>query len=183
MLERAAAADTLAHRMQRHLSPLLAPLIVAVALAAGCSSFRGDARLARVNPPKPESVEGLWEGRWYDLNKPEHGGRLQCVLTREGDTFYRLSSRSRWWRIFTSSYDSTVVLTPVEPGVHLVQGGKSLWLWGDYSMTGRVDATRFDARYTIGGHQGVMELYRPGTAPAAAVEPTTPADQQEQPAN
>jgi hypothetical protein len=168
MLERAALADTLRRHMQRHLT--FAPMILAVVLATGCSTFRNDARLAKARPPEAETVEGLWVGRWYEMDNPEHGGRLQCVLTREGDTLYRLAARSHWWGIMSSSYDSTVVLTPVEPGAHLVQGGKSLWLWGNYSLTGRVDTARFDARYTIGDHRGVMELYRPGSVPVEDVE-------------
>ncbi len=88
------------------------------------------------------------------------------VLTRTGDTLYRASSRSHWWKVFRSAYDTQLVLTPVRPGEFLLSGGKSLWAMGDYSLTGRVDAARFDAGYWVGSNEGRIELHRPGAEPA-----------------
>lgn len=135
--------------------------IAAAVLVAGCSSFRSDSRAAGRKSVPAGSIEGKWEGRWHDAKRPRHGGRLECVLTRTGDNVYRLATRSQWWGIFTSASDAHVVVTPIEPGVFIVQASSDLWLFGGYSMTGRVDGASFRATYAMGGHQGVMELNRP----------------------
>ena len=86
---------------------------------------------------------------------------MQLVLTRRGDQTYRAAARSQWRGWFRSAYDSTLILTPVGAGAHAVQGSADLWLFGGYTVTGRVDQTRFDAVFDAGGHRGVMELRRP----------------------
>lgn len=134
----------------------------ALAVATGCSSFRSDARAARKAGNSGEGIEGLWEGRWFDRKKTEHGGRLELVLVRTGDMTYRASTRSHWWKVFRSSYDTTLVVTPTAPGQYLIQGGEFLPIWGGFTVTGRVDHARFDAVYRSLGHQGVMELKRAG---------------------
>jgi hypothetical protein len=158
--------------MQRGIPLLSAGCVLALLLVTGCSSFREDARAARSRPVAANSLEGLWVGRWYDSEKPAHGGSLKCVLTRTGDTLYRASVRSRWWRVFSASYDTTLILTPAEPGAYLLQGERDIWPFGTYAVTGRVDATDFRATYTVAGHPGVMELRRAGVAAPPAQEPT-----------
>jgi len=145
---------------------LAAGVLVVACLAVGCSSFRHDARAARGKTPAPGSVEGLWEGRWSKADQPEHGGKMQLVLTKTGDNLYRASARSQWWRIFRSAYDTTVVLTPIRPGEYIVQGGKDLWAMGSYTIDGRVNPTNFHARFAVEKHAGVLDLHRP--APPAA---------------
>lgn len=86
------------------------------------------------------------------------------VLTRTGDQIYHASARSQWWRIFRSAYDSTLVLTPVGVSEHAIQGSQDLWLFGGYTITGRVNPQRLDAVFVAGGHQGKMELHRPGAS-------------------
>lgn len=136
-------------------------MVAAAVWLAGCSSFRGDSRAAARKGAMAEGIEGKWEGRWHDAKRPRHGGRLECVLTRTGDTVYRLSTRSQWWGIFRSASDAHVVVTPIKPGEFMIQASSDLWLFGGYSMTGRVDGASFRATYAMGGHQGVMELSRP----------------------
>ncbi|MBL9135633.1 MAG: hypothetical protein JNK85_07190 [Verrucomicrobiales bacterium] len=138
----------------------LSGVAVAVVLS-GCASFRSDLRAARERGIPPSGVEGHWVGRWYDLKNPKHGGRLECVLTRTGDQVYRMSSRSQWWKIFTSAYDANVVITPTAEGRAVVLGGQELWVFGGHSLTGRIDGTRFEATYTVGSHSGRLELQRP----------------------
>jgi len=147
--------------MQRSLRLLIAGLLLSAWVTTGCTSFRRDAKHARQHPPGPGSVEGLWEGRWYREDKPEHGGRTQLVLTRIGDQTYRASFRSQWWKVFRSGYDSMLVVTPVAPGKLAIQGSQDLWLFGGYTVTGRVDQARLDAVFLTGGHRGVLELRRP----------------------
>lgn len=130
-------------------------------LGTGCSSFRRDAKAAKASAPKAGSVEGLWEGRWSSAEDPEHGGSMQMVLTRTGETLYHASSRSHWWRIFRSAYDTQVVVTPVRPGEFMLTGGRSLWGFGEYSITGRVDSVRLDADFWVGKDRGRIELQRP----------------------
>lgn len=91
---------------------------------------------------------------------------MSMVLTRTGDNLYHASTRSHWWRIFRSSYDTELVMTPVRPGEFLVMGGRNLWALGGYSVTGRVDSARFDAGFWVGSNQGRMELRRAGPAEA-----------------
>ena len=150
--------------MHRRFALLVVGILLSTWMTTGCASYRRDARHAREQAPAAGSVEGLWEGRWYRSDKPEHGGKMEMVLTRIGDQTYRASARSQWRRFFRSAYDSTLILTPTAPGVHLLQGSQDLWLFGGYTVTGRVDQTRFDAVFQTAGHQGVMELKRP-TAP------------------
>lgn len=139
-----------------------AAVLAGVLAGSGCSSFRSDARAARqAGTPPAGSVAGRWEGRWEDSQRAGHGGPLTCVLTPVGDHVYRLSTRAGWWRVFRSSYDTHVVLTPVEPGVQLLQGTSHLGLFGLYSVTGRVDAVSLRATYRVGKHSGVMTLSRP----------------------
>ncbi|MBX3748054.1 MAG: hypothetical protein KF833_22325 [Verrucomicrobiae bacterium] len=137
-------------------------LLVAMVGSAGCASFRREARAARAPGFEAKGVEGYWVGRWQDEARPGHGGALECVLTPVGDHLYRAAFRSRWWKVFTSSHDTFLVLTPVRPGEYLVQGGQDLWLFGGYSVNGRVDGTRFRAVYTVAGRTGVMEMERSG---------------------
>lgn len=135
-------------------------LLMVLVATTGCSSFRREARLARAPDFEAKGVEGYWVGRWRDEARPGHGGALECVLTPAGDHLYRAAFRSRWWKVFTSSHDTFLVLTPVRPGEYLVQGGQDLWLFGGYSVTGRVDSARFRAVYSVAGRQGVMEMER-----------------------
>jgi hypothetical protein len=135
-------------------------------LTTGCSTFHEDARAARTRSLPADSVEGFWEGRWYEADNPKHGGKLRCVLTRTGDTLYRVAARSQWRGIFSASYDATLVLTPSTPGEYLIQGDKDIWPFGLYSITGRVDATSFRATYSLADHQGVMEMQRPAEVAA-----------------
>jgi hypothetical protein len=137
-------------------------LLLIVSLS-GCSSFRADRRAAREHGSPASGVEGYWVGRWHDLANPKHGGKLECVLTPTGPAnhVYRLSSRSQWLKIFTSAYDANVVITPVAEGQFLLRGGQELWLFGGHTVTGRVDAAKFEATYTVGRHTGRMELHRP----------------------
>lgn len=146
--------------MQRPLRFLLAGLLLSAWVSTGCSSFRRDARHAREHSPAPGSVAGLWEGRWYREDKPEHGGRMHLVLTRIGDQTYRASFRSQWWGVFRSAYDSMLVVTPAAPGKQLLQGSQDLWLFGGHTITGRVDQARLDGVFQAGGHRGVIELTR-----------------------
>lgn len=146
----------------------LARLLVVVATLgvlgglSGCSSFRGDAHryASGAAVPAPGSVEGSWEGQWSDAKRPNHGGELRCVLTRTGDHLYRLSSRSRWWRWFSSSLDATVVVTPTAPGQFEIRGGRGIWPFGDYRIEGRVVGDTLEAVYRAGGHQGRIQLRR-----------------------
>ncbi len=142
--------------------------VIAATCGGGCSSFHQDSRAALSHPPAPSSIEGRWEGRWSEGSNPNHGGRLQCVLTRTGDTLYRASSRSQWRRVFSAEYDTLLVATPVEPGAYLLRGGRDIWPLGAYSVTGRVDSTQFVATFSVAGHPGVMEMHRTGVAPVAA---------------
>ncbi len=135
--------------------------LLLLAVLSGCSSFRSDRRAARERGTPASGVEGYWVGRWYDLSNPKHGGKLECVLTPVGHNVYRLSSRSQWLKIFTSAYDANVVATPVAPNEVILLGGQELWLFGGHSVTGRVNATSFEATYTVGRHTGRMELHRP----------------------
>ena len=89
------------------------------------------------------------------------------VLTRRGDNLYRAASRSRWWRVFRSSYDVEVVVTPVRPGEYLVQGGRNIWPFGNYSLSGRIESEQWKAKYRIGSESGTIDLKRP-PAPAAS---------------
>lgn len=137
-------------------------MLVAVALCVGCSSFRHDARQARRATASATGIEGLWEGQWRSDKDPEHGGAMQMVLTRSGETLYRASSRSRWWRVFRSAYDTHLVVTPVAPGQYLLRGGRHIWCFGDHSLTGRVDGARLEAVYKVGNQGGTIELRRQG---------------------
>lgn len=128
---------------------------------SGCSSFRSDLRAAREQGVPTNGIEGHWVGRWYDLRKPKHGGKLECVLTPAGNQVYRLSSRSQWLKLLTSAYDANVVITPVQAGTYVLQGGQEMWLFGGHTVTGRIDSATFDATYTVGRHSGRMELRRP----------------------
>lgn len=158
-LRRMNRTNRVSARLRRGLSLLT---LSAVVLAVGCSSYRSDARAARRSGvPAAPAVAGPWEGRWTDLGRPGHGGPLKCVLTPVGHHVYRLSTRAGWWRVFQSSYDTHVVLTPVAPGVQILQGGADLGLFGGYSVTGRVDHTTFQAVYRVGNHTGSMTLHRP----------------------
>ena len=139
--------------------------------AVGCSSFRRDARAAMAPGAEAKGIEGYWQGRWYDLKDTDHGGKLELVLVRTGDHTYRASTRSHWWKLFRSSYDTTLVLTPTAPGAYLLQGDEYLWLWGGFTVTGRVDATHFDAVYRSLGHRGAMELRRGEAAVPASAKP------------
>jgi hypothetical protein len=136
-------------------------LLVVMLATTGCTTYHWEAKRARKSPPPEGSVEGVWEGRWHDEKRPKHGGRLQMVLTREGDQVYRAATRSTWWMVFSSGMTTRFVLTPVAEGAFLVQGGEQLWLFGGHSVTGRVDQARFSAVYTVGKHRGVMEMTRP----------------------
>jgi hypothetical protein len=133
-------------------------------LITGCSTYRIDRQAARAREIPDASVEGLWEGRWYEAGKPSHGGRMRGVLTRTGDTIYRFASRSQWWGIFSASYNNLVVLTPVAPGEFLLHGDRDIWPFGLYSVTGRVDNVRLNARFNIADEEGVIEMHRPGVA-------------------
>lgn len=144
----------------------MATAVVLVGIGAGCSSFRHDVRVATKRGEPPPGIEGVWEGRWQSDKDPGHGGAMQMVLTRTGDTLYRASSRSRWWRIFRSSYDTHLVVTPVSPGEYLIRGGRHLWAFGDHSLTGRVDSARLEAGYRVGRHAGTIVLARPGSGDA-----------------
>ncbi len=84
------------------------------------------------------------------------------VVTRTGDTLYRGASRAWWWRVFRSSYDTKLVVTPVRPGEYLIQGGRNLWAFGDYGLTGRVDTARLEGAYRVGRHGGKVVLTRAG---------------------
>lgn len=132
-----------------------------IAFLSGCSTYNADARAARNKPVVAGSPEGLWVGRWYEKDKPKHGGDLKWVMTRTGDMLYRAASRSRWRGIFTAKYDTTVVVTPIAPGAFMVRGDHDIWPFGTYSITGRVDETHFRGTYEIAGHPGVVELTRP----------------------
>ncbi len=151
--------------MQGYTGSLLIGLLAALLVSTGCSSFRGDARAARALEPKENSPEGLWVGRWFEESNPNHGGDMTVVLTRTGDTLYRLAARAGWWGVFRSAHDTHVVLTPVNPGEYILQGGDSIWLFGTYAVTGRVDQARMLARYRVGDSWGVMELERPAANP------------------
>jgi hypothetical protein len=85
---------------------------------------------------------------------------MRGVLTRTGDTIYRFASRSQWWGIFSASYNNVLVLTPVAPGEFLLQGDRDVWPFGMYSVTGRVDNARLNARFNIANEEGVIELQR-----------------------
>jgi hypothetical protein len=151
--------------------PGIVLLAVVAITAAGCSSFSRDARAARSAAVVPGSPEGIWEGRWHDAKNPRHGGELQCVLTQTGENLYRISTRAQWWKIFRTGNRSMVVLTPTAPGAYLLQGDEAMWLFGHYSITGRVDSSRLLARYWIGNHEGVVEMTRPEAAAAPAPAP------------
>lgn len=145
---------------------LLALLTISLfPLGTGCSSYRRDAKHARQTPPAVGSIEGLWVGRWYSSRKPSHGGKMEMVLTKTGDTLYRASTRSHWWGFFRSAYDTPFVVTPVRPGEYMILGEKQLWGFGGYSVTGRVDAVRMDAGFWVGSNQGRIELQRPPGTP------------------
>lgn len=88
---------------------------------------------------------------------------MQVVLTRIGDQTYRAATRSKWWGVFRSAYDSTWVFTPVAPGQHQFQASQDLWGFGGYTVTGRVDQAQLQAVFRAGGHSGVMELRRPAS--------------------
>lgn len=133
-------------------------------LGTGCSSFRRDSKAARKTTPLEGSIEGLWVGRWYSSRKPDHGGKMEMVLTKTGDTLYRASTRSHWWGLFRSAYDTPLVATPVRPGEFMILGEKQLWGFGGYSVTGRVDTARMDAGFWVGSHRGRIELQRPSPA-------------------
>lgn len=135
-------------------------LVLAATLAWGCSTYRQDRLAARARVIPEDSVEGLWEGRWYDAKDPSHGGRIRAVLTRTGDTMYRMASRSQFWGIFAASYDNILLLTPTAPGEYLVQGDRDIWPFGHYTMTGRVDTAQFNGRFNIGKNSGVVEMTR-----------------------
>lgn len=86
---------------------------------------------------------------------------MEMVLTRTGDTLYRASTRSHWWRLFRSSYDTTIVVTPIHPGGYLILGEKNLWGFGGYTLTGRVDSAAIDAGFRVGSNEGRIRLGRP----------------------
>lgn len=133
-------------------------------LGTGCSSFRRDAKAARKVVPAEGSIEGLWAGRWYSSRNPDHGGKMELVLTKTGDTLYRASTRSHWWGFFRSAYDTPLVVTPTGPGAFLILGEKNLWGFGGYTMTGRVDSAGVDAGFRVGSELGRIELKRPAVA-------------------
>jgi hypothetical protein len=85
---------------------------------------------------------------------------MEMVLTKTGDTLYRASTRSHWWGLFRSTYDTPFVVTPVRPGEFMILGEKQLWGFGGYSITGRVDTVRMDAGFWVGSNQGRIELQR-----------------------
>ena len=147
-------------------------MVATTLLASGCSSFRKDARTARAATPPEGSPEGLYEGKWYKSKRPDHGGKQELVLSQTGYTLYRASTRSQWWRIFHSSYDTTVVLTPVKPGEYIIQGGKGIWAVGTYTIAGRVDPVSLKAEYAAGKHLGKLELQRVGATAAETPEAT-----------
>lgn len=135
-----------------------------VGFGSGCSSFRKDAKAARAKPPATDSIEGLWVGSWHSDKKSNHGGEMQMVVTRKGDTLYRASSRARWWRVFRSAYDVQLVVTPVRPGQYMVQGGRNIWAFGNYAFTGRIDSDQWKGQYRIGSETGTIELTRPAAS-------------------
>jgi len=155
----------------RHLLVLVA--LGSTLLASGCASFRQDRKAARAQATPPTPVEGLWTGEWKDASRPEHGGQVEAVLTRTGDQLYRFAARSQWWRVFSSAYDTTLVLTPAGAGDFLVRGDKSLWLFGDYTVTGRVDANRMELVYRVGDREGRMTLHRAAGGSGAAASANT----------
>lgn len=89
---------------------------------------------------------------------------MQAVLTRQGSQLYRLSTRSHWWKWFTSSIDATVVLTPVGPGQFELRGSEEIWPFGDFGIVGRVDGESFKGTYDASGHPGTIELHRVAAA-------------------
>jgi hypothetical protein len=135
-------------------------LIALLPLGTGCSSFRRDKKSAAQAHPVAGSIEGLWVGRWYSSQKPSHGGKMEMVLTKTGDTLYRASTRSHWWGLFRSSYDTPLVVTPVRAGEFMILGEKQLWGFGGYTVTGRVDTARMDAGFWVGSNHGRIELQR-----------------------
>ncbi len=86
---------------------------------------------------------------------------MEMVLTQTGDTLYRAATRSHWWGIFRSSYDTPLVVTPIRPGEFEILGEKNLWGFGGYTMTGRVDSAKVDAGFWVGSNEGRILLQRP----------------------
>lgn len=150
--------------MHRYLSASLGIAVLVMTWATcGCSSFRGEARRARATVVPAGSLEGLWTGRWQEQSRGGHGGRMDLVLTRTGETLYRASTRSQWWGVFTSAYDLRVVAIPTAPGQAVLQGGRDLWLFGNYSLLGKVEGDRLEATFEVGGRKGTLSLTRPGS--------------------
>lgn len=140
----------------------------------GCSSYRHDLREARAaGGGGPNTLPRIWSGRWQDAKRPQHGGRMDLVLTPVGETLYRASARSHWWKVFRSDYDVNLVLTPVAPGEWLVLGDKEIRFFGGHTMQGRVSTQRFAADYRVGKFGGSIDLTPGEVAAGARKSPAT----------
>jgi hypothetical protein len=127
----------------------------------GCSTFKRDWAAAVERPRPATEIDGPWDGTWQSAVNRHHG-RLQCLMSKNGEGEYQARFRATFAKVFHSSY--TVPLAAVRTNdLFLLKGRANLGslAGGEYFYDGHASPTNFFANYQSKYDHGTFELARP----------------------
>jgi hypothetical protein len=136
-------------------------LFLLITVATGCSTFNRDWRAAAKTTPRPNSVEGRWQGQWIS-EKNDHYGKLRAVITQTSPTTYRAHYKATYKTILHFSYVATLNGGETN-GVTKLAGQADLGklAGGIYKYEATATPTNFQSTYTSKYDHGHYDLTRP----------------------
>jgi hypothetical protein len=144
-------------------------LLVAWALASGCSSFHRDWQRAMAQPVPVDDITGAWEGRWLS-HANGHRGPLRAVIERLDTNTCRVQFRAhynliagKWLPVRYSYAVERLETMRDEKGLVKFRGAENLGCLagGVYEYNGAANTTNFFARYRSKYDRGIFEMTRP----------------------
>jgi len=142
--------------------------LIAITFAA-CSNF--DSRFARESHAvrKNDAYSGTYEGRWTSSSHPGTGGKLWCILSRQGESEYLAQFKATWHGIFSSTHAVALRTkrASAKSGEVTFAGTAAIKMFvgaGTYRCEGRMDGRQMRACYDATYDRGTFDLSRAGAA-------------------
>lgn len=135
-------------------------LVALVAVATGCSGFRGEWKRATAQPAPVGDFTGPWEGTWLSTVNG-HTDKLYCVVTKQSPTQYEAFFKGKYLKIFSYSHRVPLEVTSTNE-VYTFNGSADLGIFGGvYEYNGRATPEEFRSSFTSKKNKGLFEMTRP----------------------